>query len=195
VEQIFTLTEEQTRALEELRKEYAEETAKITREAEETLKKFAEQAKELRRKYELKANDVLGGDIKTVKEQLDAIVKDYREKAQAERKGLAERLAALRAEVDKARDGGPEAMRALMEKNADLMGLVRQQMEKDNELAILAKDKMKTAVPEEARAKLDEAFKRREDQRAWMGRPRGERGGERRDAPDAQPPAAQHGDF
>ncbi|MCX7804305.1 MAG: hypothetical protein N3A38_03850, partial [Planctomycetota bacterium] len=166
VEQVFRLTEEQTKALEELRKEYAAERDKIAKEMEEAHRKLAERARELRKNYETKANDVLGGDLKAVKEKLDAIVKEYNEKRMAERKGLAERLAALRVEMEKAREEGPEAMRALMEKNNDLMGLVRQQTERDYDLSVIAKEQMKTAVSEDARAKLEEAFKRREAWRA-----------------------------
>ena len=205
VEQVFKLTEEQTKALEELRKEYAAERDKLAKDMEEAHKKLAERAKELRRNYETKANDVLGGDLKAVKEKLDAIVKEYNEKRMAERNELAERLKALRIEIEKAREEGPEAMRALIEKNNDLMGLIRQQTEKDYDLSVIAKEQMKTAVPEDAKAKLEEAFKRRDMWRFQgpgggpLGRPgapgpRGE-GGERRGNPGEVQPQAPRDNF
>lgn len=179
VEQIFELTEEQRKALEDLRKEFAAEEAKITAQMDELNKKLASQAKELRQKYELKANDVLGGDLKAAKEKLDAIVKEYQDKRIEDQKGMSDRFAAFRAEMEKARDAGQEAIRAVFEKNKDLFGLYQQQQEKNNASADAAKEKMKTAVPEDAKAKLDEAFKRHDDGRGRGGDRGGRQGGDR----------------
>src|ERR1051326_8422104 len=61
VEEIFKLTDEQTKAVEALRTEYAAEKKKLEEEILAQQQALADKAKKLRETYEQRANDVLTG--------------------------------------------------------------------------------------------------------------------------------------
>jgi hypothetical protein len=73
MEAIFKMTDEQTKAVDTLRTEYAGEQKKLEQEVQDQFRALAEKAKQLRQKYELRANDILTGEDKTRKEKLDAL--------------------------------------------------------------------------------------------------------------------------
>jgi hypothetical protein len=192
VEDLFALTDEQKKALEELRKAYGEERDKFQKELEEFHKSLVARVKEVRQKYEVQANDVLAGELKTSKEKLDAIVKEYNEKRGEGAKGIKEKLDAAQADLEKAMAAAREAqnwdgVRQAMEKHRDALRPIQDRADVDLDAV---KEKMKAAVTGEARTKLEEALKRPEFRPMW--RPGGGRGG---GAPGKAEPKAAPGEF
>jgi hypothetical protein len=80
VESVFKATDEQKKSLDALRDEYAAEQKKLEKEVQDQYKAMAEKAKELRLRFEKRANDVLTGDDKTRKEQMDALAREINAK-------------------------------------------------------------------------------------------------------------------
>jgi hypothetical protein len=80
MENIFKMTEEQTKSVDVLREEYKVEQKKLDQEILDMQKAIAEKVKLLRSKYELRANDVLTGEDKASKEKMDALAKELNTK-------------------------------------------------------------------------------------------------------------------
>lgn len=76
VEELFKLTDDQTKAVEALRTEYAAEKKKLEDEILAQQMALADKAKKLRETYEQRANDVLTGADKEAKQKIDAVEKD-----------------------------------------------------------------------------------------------------------------------
>ena len=81
METVFKLTDEQTKAVADLRDEYKNEQKKLEAEIVAQQKALAEQALKLRLKYEQRANDILTGADKETKQKLDALAQDTNAKA------------------------------------------------------------------------------------------------------------------
>jgi len=74
VEELFKLTDEQTKAVDALRTEYAAEKKKLEEEILTQQLALADKAKQLRLTYEQRANDVLTGADKDAKQKIDTVV-------------------------------------------------------------------------------------------------------------------------
>lgn len=183
VEEVFTTTEEQTKALSDLRTEYKTELEAIQKKLDEVHKTYAAQIVELRKKYELKANDVLTGDAKGEKQKLDEIAASYAKDAKAAGQARVEEGQKLSDEVEKsiatARENQNfDGMGDLFGKLRDFQTSIRTAVA---ELEKSGRDKMKEAVTGESKTKLTELLKGLEDRenrmRNWGGG--GDRGGQR----------------
>ena len=81
MENIFTMTPEQTKSVEALREEYQAEEKKLQTEIAAQEKKLADKAIELRQSFEKRANDLLTGADKESKTKLDALSVDVHKKS------------------------------------------------------------------------------------------------------------------
>ena len=81
MENIFTMTPEQTKSVEALREEYQTEEKKLQTEIAAQEKALADKAIELRQKFEQRANDLLTGADKESKAKLDALSVDVHKKS------------------------------------------------------------------------------------------------------------------
>lgn len=197
VEEVFTTTEEQTKALGDLRTEYKKELEEIQKKLDEVHKTYAAQIVELRKKYELKANDVLTGDAKGEKQKLDEIAAAYAKDAKAAGQAREEEGKKLSDEAEKsiatARDNQNfEGMMDLWNKLRDFQTGIRNAV---SELEKSSREKMKEAVTGESKTKLTELLKGLEDRenrfRNWGG---GDRGGQRGQRGGPQGGGPQGGD-
>lgn len=189
VEEIYTLTDEQTQALVKLREDYAHELVEYQKQLEATNLAVAVLVKALRQKYELRANDVLTTEAKAEKEKLDALAKEYHEKraAQAtEKKGLAETaIADAKAKTAAARENND--WNAVREAGMKIFESANESHTKTEEMVKQYLAKMKEVPVGDAKAKLttelDKAERRMQDRgQGFMGRMRGMggAGGDRR---------------
>jgi hypothetical protein len=80
MEQLFTLTDEQQKAVTTLRDEYQKEQQKLEDELAAQQKALSERARQLREAYELRANDVLAGADKEAKQKIDTLAKETQAK-------------------------------------------------------------------------------------------------------------------
>ena len=132
VEDVFRLTEEQKKAVMELRTEYE--------------KAREEALKNLREKYETRLNDVLTAEQRKDKEALDRIGREYREKA-AEK--AAERAAKQREFLENARQGVP----------VNWAQLSREVAEEERTLRKEYQNRIVAAVSADTRARLEALMK------------------------------------
>lgn len=177
VEEIYTLTDEQTKAMTGLRDEYKTDLEKLQKQLDEANAAVATQVKALREKYEQRANDVLTGDAKSEKEKLDALAKEYNlkhaENVQA-KKSEAEDLIreGQKAAADARDQGNGNAIQDAMRKGFEFMRTVR---EKSDELVKTYAEKLKAIPTGDAKTKLEAELQKieRRGQGRGMGGPGG----------------------
>jgi hypothetical protein len=183
VEEIFTLTDEQGKAVQGLREQYKAELEKLQKQLDEANKAIALQVLALRQKYEQLANDVMTGTAKDEKAKLDALAKEFSEQRQAKAQERKDQVEQFRGEVDKVvaagrENGNWEAMREIGNK---AMEMARGANDQTQALQKAALEKMKTAVTGDAKAKLEEKLqaveRRMQDERRWQQDLGGRRGG------------------
>src|SRR5262249_15816569 len=83
MEQVFPLTDEQTKALRALGDEYDQKQKALEEKIAAQQKALADEAKELRGSFEKRANDVLTGADKEAKQKLDTVAQDAEKKNSA----------------------------------------------------------------------------------------------------------------
>ena len=183
VEEIFTLTDEQGKAVLGLREQYKTELEKLQKQLDEANKAVALQVLALRQKYELLANDVMTGTAKEEKAKLDTLAKEFSEQRQAKAQERKDQVEQFRGEVDKVvaagrENGNWEAMREIGNK---AMEMSRGANDQTQALQKATLEKMKTAVTGDAKTKLEEKLqaveRRMADERRWQQDLGGRRGG------------------
>jgi hypothetical protein len=183
VEEIFTLTDEQNKAVQVLREQYKAELEKYQKQLDEANKAIALQVAALRLKYEQLANDVMAGVAKDEKVKLDALAKEFSEQRQAKAQERKDQVEQFRGEVDKVvaagrENGNWDAMREIGNK---AMEMARGANDQTQVLQKAALEKMKTAVTGDAKVKLEEKLqaveRRMADERRWQQDLGGRRGG------------------
>jgi hypothetical protein len=179
MEELFKLTDEQTKAVEALRTEYAAERKKLEEEILAQQAALAEKAKKLRDTYEQRANDVLTGADKENKQKIDAVEKEAGKQIEA---AVTEGTANLDNNND------PQ----------QLFTAARTVREKVQPVIQDARKKMVDLIPTETRAKVQDVFtqddtvqKQRQD---FMQRMRG-RGGPGGEKDTQKPPEKEKVDF
>jgi hypothetical protein len=197
VEDIYTLTDEQKQALEKLRTQYKEETAKLQAKFDEANKAMAAEVIEARRKFEQLANDVLTGTAKEEKTKLDALAQEVATQRKAKTEEQKGKVTELRQQVEalvtKARADGNWGALA-QEGWQKVTELGRGLREQRDTLIKDAVAKMKEIVTGDAKAKLEEALKKIEEQRGRFG-PGGGGGGTRTPGSGQPPATAPDGAF
>ncbi|MCW8129093.1 MAG: hypothetical protein KIS92_01800 [Planctomycetota bacterium] len=184
VEDIYTVTDEQSKALTGLRDEYKTELEKLQKQLDEANAAIATQVKALREKYELRANDVLTGEAKGEKEKLDALAKEYtgKHKEQSDaKKTEAEDLVkeGQKAMTEAREQNNWNLIQESMRKGGEFMRAVR---EKADEINKEYAEKMKAIPTGDAKTKLEAELQKLEKrgQRGGPGGPGGnqDRGGQ-----------------
>ncbi|MCX7806496.1 MAG: hypothetical protein N3A38_15115 [Planctomycetota bacterium] len=132
VEDVFQLTKEQKDALQNLRTEYEREKDAAIRA--------------LREKYEVRVSDILSASQRRDREALDAIGREYRERASAR---AAERAARQKEMWEQVRQGAP----------VNMAQFSKQAAEEDRTLRTEFQEKMKAAVSPETKARLEALLK------------------------------------
>ncbi|MCZ7645215.1 MAG: hypothetical protein M5U26_08015 [Planctomycetota bacterium] len=120
IEELYKLPETKQKALEELRASYAAESAKLQARLDGINRAFAARALELRLKYELRANDVLTGQDRDQKRQLDGFAKQI----WLQQEGLASKAAQDGARAKKQIADGLTQVRVLDENKFQVPGSV-----------------------------------------------------------------------
>jgi len=174
MEAIFKMTDEQTKAVDTLRTEYADEQKKLEQEVQDQFKALAEKAKQLRQKYELRANDVLTGDDKTRKEKLDALARE----TNAKNAQLVKDLLPLYDIND-------------MQQRMAMAGAIR---EKANKNAQEADSKLLDIVPPDSREKIEAVVKQQAQAREQIGRFMGRQQGQGQAGQPVRPPRPPEAD-
>ncbi|MCZ7645214.1 MAG: hypothetical protein M5U26_08010 [Planctomycetota bacterium] len=202
VEEIFTLTDEQSKALGTLREEYAKDLEKLQQQLDEANKAVALQVVELRKQYEAKANGLLPAEAKAEKEKLDALAREFYDERLKVGDNYKPDLQKLQEETTKklaeARENQDwRAMGDVYRQGQEVLGKVRDVV---TEMTNVTYGKMVEALSGDAQAKvkaeiekLQARQKQEQDMRArWQqGRP----GGERPQGEAEKPPAPQGDNF
>lgn len=175
VEEIYTLTDEQTKAVVTLRDEYKADLEKLQKQLDEANAAIATQVKALRQKYEQRANDVLTGEAKTEKEKLDALAKECatkRKEQAAAKKGEADDLIKEGQKVAaEARDNNNwNLIQDVMKKGFEFTRAVR---EKSDEITKEYVEKMKAIPSGDAKTKLEGELQKIEKRAQRFGGPGG----------------------
>lgn len=150
MEAVFKMTEEQVKAAETLRTEYAADEKKLEQEIREKYTDLADKMTKLRQKYEQRANDILTDDDKQRKEKLDALARDTNAKN-----------AAVVKELLPLYDLNDMQQR---------MGLVRAVREKVGKNTQQAETQLLDLVPPESREKIEAAIREQNQARDAMNR-------------------------
>ncbi|MBI3829091.1 MAG: hypothetical protein HY291_06225 [Planctomycetes bacterium] len=179
VEEIYTLTDEQTKAVEGLRDEYKTELEKLQKQLDEANAAVATQVKALRAKYEQRANDVLTGDPKSEKEKLDTLAKEYNQKhaetVQAKKSEAEDLIREGQKAAADARDQGGNGNAGIQEAMRNGFEFMRTVREKSDELGKTYAEKLKAIPTGDAKTKLEAELQKieRRGQGRGMGGPGG----------------------
>jgi hypothetical protein len=139
VENVFTLTADQTKAIDDLRTQYDAEQKKLGEDIAKQEKELADKVIQLRAAYEKKANDVLSANDKAVKEKMDALSNDV---ATRNQKDVADTVP-----LYDAKD------------TAQMFTMIRQLRDKIGKNIQDGEDKLQELLPADTKAKLVEALK------------------------------------
>jgi hypothetical protein len=165
VEDVFTLTPEQTKAVQDLREKYKGELETLEKAWNEKLKESAADVKKLREKYEQLANDTLTGTAKAEKAKLDALTREFSQQRAAKAEESRAKAEELKTEAEKLaakarEDRNWEGLRTVGDKAREFARTIT---EARQTVAKAIQEKMKAAVTGDAKTKLEEALKRLED--------------------------------